>query len=222
MQTGAYLSKDGVGFMSLRSAPEAIRSQQLKVVVVGASAGAIEALSTLLPMLPENLSVPIAVVVHVPPESRSVMADLFARKCRMKVQEAMDKEQMACGSVYFAPPDYHLLLEADGRMSLSADEPVLFSRPSIDVLFESAAQAYGDGVAGIVLTGANSDGANGLRAIHAAGGMAIVNDPQEAQVATMPEAALKACPKAYLMKLDEIGRFLGTLVGMEKRTQWTP
>ena len=135
----------------------------VEAIVIGASAGALEALSAILPALPEGFRLPVIVVVHVPPDKRSVLAELFQAKCRVSVREAEDKEPIVGGTVYFAPPDYHLLVEADEHLSLSSDEPVLFSRPSIDVLFESAADAYGPALIAIILTGANQDGAEGMR-----------------------------------------------------------
>ena len=110
-----------------------------EAVVIGASAGAVDALSVLLPALPADYPLAVAVVVHLPPDRKSVMAELFQTKCRVRVKEAEDKEPFAPGTVYFAPPDYHLLVEPDRRLSLSSEESVLYSRPSIDVLFESAA-----------------------------------------------------------------------------------
>jgi len=179
-----------------------------EAVVIGASAGAVEALSTILPVLPKEFPLPIVVVVHVPPGKRSVMAALFQDKCQVCVREAEDKERLAGGTIYFAPPDYHLLIEADRSLALSSDEPVLFSRPAIDVLFESAADAYGRALIAIVLTGANSDGANGLQAVIEAGGRAIVQTPGAAFASAMPEAALQACPTARVMSLEAIATFL--------------
>ncbi len=176
----------------------------LGLVVVGASAGAVEALSAVLPALPANYPLPVAVVVHIPSDKMSILADLFRSKCLMKVSEAEDKEPLTAGAVYFAPPDYHLLIEPNRRLSLSGEEPVHFSRPSIDVLFESAADAIGAGVVGVVLTGANEDGARGLKAIADAGGLALVQHPEESLVATMPLAALAACPAAETLRLTEI------------------
>jgi two-component system chemotaxis response regulator CheB len=174
-----------------------------ELVVVGASAGAVEALSAVLPALPANFGLPVVVVVHIPPDKTSVMAELFRGKCRVNVCEAEDKEPLAAGTVYFAPPDYHLLVEPDRRLSLSSEEPVHFSRPSIDVLFESAADAAGPGVVGVVLTGANGDGARGLKAIADAGGAALVQRPEGAHVAVMPRAALAACPAAEPLTLAQ-------------------
>lgn len=179
-----------------------------EAVVIGASAGALEALSAILPELPDTFRLPILVVVHVPPDRRSVLAELFQSKCRIPVREAEDKEPIVGGTVYFAPPDYHLLVEADRHLALSSDEPVLFSRPSIDVLFDSAADAYGPALIAIVLTGANQDGSMGLRAVTEAGGIALVQTPQSALAAAMPEAAIEACPGAKVMTLAQIATYL--------------
>ena len=134
-------------------------TDEAEAVVIGASAGALEALSVILPSLQKGFRLPVMVVVHVPPDKRSVLVELFQAKCRLPVREAEDKEPISGGTIYFAPADYHLLVELDKSLSLSSDEPVLFSRPSIDVLFESAADAYGSALIAIVLTGANQDGA---------------------------------------------------------------
>ena len=183
-------------------------ASEAEAVVIGASAGALEALSVILPMLPAGFRLPLMVVVHVPPDKRSVLAELFQAKCRIPVREAEDKEPIDGGTVYFAPPDYHLLVEADKSLSLSSDEPVLFSRPSIDVLFESAADAYGSGLIAIVLTGANQDGAKGLQAVVEAGGIAIVQNPDGAFASAMPEAAIEMSPSARVMSLNAIAAYL--------------
>jgi len=179
-----------------------------EAIVIGASAGALEALSSLLPGLPADYRLPILVVVHLPPDTTSVLAELLRVRCAIRVREAEDKEPIEPGVAYFAPPDYHLLVEQDKRLSLSDDEPVLFSRPSIDVLFESAADAYGGGLIGVVLTGANSDGANGLKAVVDAGGVAVVQNPGSAYAAAMPEAAIAACPNARVLPVNEIAAYL--------------
>ncbi|HEV7310326.1 chemotaxis protein CheB [Ensifer sp.] len=179
-----------------------------QAVVIGASAGAVEALSVILPALPEAFPLPVIVVVHVPPDRPSLMVDLFRAKCRLRVGEAEDKEPLAAGTVYFAPPDYHVLVEADKTLSLSNDEPVLFSRPAIDVLFESAADAFGTALVAIVLTGANHDGARGLKAVCDAGGIAIVQRPEGALAPAMPEAAIRTCPDALVLSLDAIAEYL--------------
>ena len=183
----------------------------VKAVVIGASAGAVQALQVVLPALPADYALPVLVVVHVPPDRSNVLLPLFQAKCRIAVKEAEDKEILAGGVIYFAPSDYHLLVEADGGVALSWDEPVNYSRPSIDVLFESAADAYGSGLAGVILTGANHDGAAGLKAVIDAGGVAIVEDPVDAYTSAMPEAAQAACPSATTMKLDAIALYLSSL-----------
>lgn len=179
-----------------------------RAVVIGASAGAIQALSQILPALPADFPLPILIVVHVPADRDNILASLFEKKCRMAVREAEDKEPALGGVIYFAPAGYHLLVEEEGTLSLSSDEEVMYSRPSIDVLFESAADAYGPAVVGIILTGANSDGAKGLRAIAAAGGTALVQEPATAYASAMPRAALSECASARSTTLEQIVNFL--------------
>lgn len=183
----------------------------LQAVVIGTSAGAVQALSAILPPLPADYPLPVMVVVHVPPDRRNALTELFQTRCAMTVREAEDKEPLQPGVIYFAPPDYHLLVETPELLALSTDEPVLHSRPSIDVLFESAADAFGEGLVGIILTGANQDGADGLKAIGQAGGVVVVEDPASAAAAAMPEAALAAWPGAKAMSLEEIGVYLRSL-----------
>jgi two-component system, chemotaxis family, protein-glutamate methylesterase/glutaminase len=179
-----------------------------KAVVIGASAGAVEALLTILPNLPKDLSIPVFIVVHVPPDRRNVLAPLLEDRCQITVKEAEDKETVTGGVAYIAPSDYHMLVEEAFSISLSSDELVNFSRPAIDVLFESAADAYGAGLMGIILTGANQDGAAGLAAVAKAGGTAIVEDPAGAYAAQMPCSALAACPTAKVVPLATIASSL--------------
>jgi two-component system, chemotaxis family, protein-glutamate methylesterase/glutaminase len=179
-----------------------------EAVVIGASAGALESLSIILPALPAQSTLPFMIVVHLPPDRRSVIADIFRAKCSVPVQEAEDKEPITDGTIYFAPSNYHLLIEADRTLSLSNDEPVLYSRPSIDVLFESAADAYGSALVAIVLSGSNHDGAAGLKAVVAAGGLGIVQRPDAAFASAMPEAAKAMSPSAQVLSLDEIAAYL--------------
>jgi two-component system, chemotaxis family, protein-glutamate methylesterase/glutaminase len=179
-----------------------------EAIVIGASAGALEALSMILPSLPGDFPAPIIIVVHIPPDKRSVLAELFRAKCRIQVVEVEDKEPLRPATAYFAPPDYHLLVEDRQTLGLTNEEPVLFSRPAIDVLFESAADVYGPDVAAILLTGANQDGAKGLAAIAKAGGAVIVQDPETAFAGAMPEAGLKLCPEAQVLSLDGISEDL--------------
>ena len=182
-----------------------------RAIVIGASAGAIEALAQILPALPVGYPLPVLVVVHVPPDRTNLLAPLFKARCRLVVKEVEDKEPILPGTIYFGASDYHLLVEPDRSLSLSADEPVNYSRPSIDVLFESAADAYGGGLVGIILTGANADGAEGLRAVVAAGGVALVEDPARAFAPTMPAAALARSPGARAMSLDALAAHLVAL-----------
>lgn len=179
-------------------------------VVIGSSAGALEALGVILPGLRPDFPLPIFIVVHVPAGKRSVLAEIFAAKCPLRVVEAEDKEPVIPGSVYFAPPDYHMLMENKRTIALSNEEEVLFSRPSIDVSFESAADIWGEQLIGIVLTGANHDGANGLRAIVRAGGSAIVQTPESAYARAMPDAAIAACPTARVLSLPDIATYLSS------------
>ncbi|MFS2108619.1 chemotaxis protein CheB [Sphingomonas sp. Sphisp140] len=179
-----------------------------RAVVIGASAGAIQALSLILPELPADFPLPVLVVVHVPADRDNILAPLFAARCAMAVREAEDKEPALAGTIYFAPPDYHLLVETDGSLALSSDEPVLYSRPSIDVLFESAADAFGDALLGVILTGASADGAQGLRSICQAGGRALIEEPETSYADTMPRAAIAACPTARILTLDAIAEYL--------------
>lgn len=176
--------------------------------MIGASVGAVEALSAILPPLPADYPLPILAVVHIPPDRSSVLVTLFASKCQMAVKEAEDKELIRPGTVYFAPADYHLLVEQNGTLSLSADAPVYFSRPSINVLFESASDAYREELIAIVLSGTNSDGAEGLNAVCEAGGTAIVQDLASSLGCEMPEAAMAACPAAKQLSLEAIKEFL--------------
>jgi two-component system chemotaxis response regulator CheB len=143
-----------------------------------------------LPRLPVGLRAAVIVLLHLPRDRRSLLVDIFRTRCALPVQEAEDQQLIQSGHLYFAPPDYHLLIDNGPRLALSVDAPLHFSRPSIDVLFESAADGYGDKLVGVLLSGANDDGAAGLAAIHAAGGYTIVQDPASASMPTMPEAAL--------------------------------
>ena len=182
-------------------------SERPEAIVIGASAGAVQALSQLLPRLPVSYPLPVIIVVHVPGTPSGLVA-LFRTKCDVAVREPEDKEPILPGTVYFAPPGYHLLVEADRSFALSMDEPVLFSRPSIDILFESAADSYGSALLGIVLTGANEDGAAGAAAIGMAGGTVLVQEPEGAFASAMPSAALARCPAAQRQSLDMIADHL--------------
>jgi len=182
------------------------------LVAIGASAGGVEALLALFQGLQPPLRAPVVIVLHLPPEQDSRLPEVFALRSRLPVQEAQPHAPVEPGHVYFAPPGYHLLVEADLTFSLSCDPPVLYSRPSIDVLFESCAEALGDRVAGMLLTGANEDGARGLARLHAVGGLTAVQDPAEAAHPTMPAAALRLAPADFVLPLAGLRRLLHTVV----------
>ena len=185
--------------------------QSIKAVVIGASAGGVQALLQILPSLPASYPLPVLIVVHVPPDRDNALVSLFQARCQIQVREAEDKEPVLPGVVYFAPSDYHLLVETDGTLSLSSDELVNHSRPSIDVLLESSADAFGSELVGVILTGANDDGARGLQAVVEAGGVAIVEDPAEAYASAMPAASLRASPSAKAMKVAAIASYVSSL-----------
>ena len=184
------------------------RRQRMRAVVVGASAGGVEALMTLLDDLPSPWRLPVVVVIHVPERRESLLARVFGQRLRVPVREAADKARVEDGVVYFAPPGYHLSIERQHVFSLSCEPPVLWSRPSIDVLMSSAADAYGPALAGLLLTGANQDGAQGMLHIHRAGGLTAVQDPAEAEVATMPRAALGLHAPDFVLPLRELRALL--------------
>jgi two-component system chemotaxis response regulator CheB len=176
--------------------------QNYEAVVAGVSAGGFDALSRLVPALPARCRVPVVVVQHRTMESDDFLARHLDSKSAVRVKQAEDKEPLVPATVYIAPAGYHLLIENEREFSLSVDPPVCFSRPSIDVLFESAADAYGERLIGIVLTGANSDGSLGLKKIADRGGLTIVQDPASAEAPTMPIAALSAAPVHRVLSLD--------------------
>ncbi len=180
-------------------------------VVIGTSAGGVEALSVLLPALRPGTAAAVFIVVHLPRDRPSLLADIFARKCALDVREAGDKEPVESGTVYFAPNDYHLLIDEGPCLALSVDELVHHSRPSIDVLFESAADVYRSRLLGIVLTGANDDGAQGLATVHERGGITIVQDPASASSPQMVMSALKLTRPDHVMHLEDIAAVLETL-----------
>jgi two-component system, chemotaxis family, protein-glutamate methylesterase/glutaminase len=191
--------------------------RQIDAVVIGASAGGVEGLSVLLPTLSATLQVSIFIVMHLPREQRSLLSEIFAPKCALRVSEAEDKAPVAPGCVYFAPPDYHLLLDEGPSMALSVDEPVHFSRPSIDVLFESASDLYRQRLLGIILTGASQDGADGLAAVRSAGGITVVQQPDGSYESHMATAALKLGPVDYVLPLDGIAGLTRSLPTIDLR-----
>lgn len=183
-------------------------SPAVDAIAIGASAGGVEVLSVLLPALPESLRAPVFVVLHQPPDRRSVLTEIFRRKCALPVREAEDKEPVEPGTVYFAPPNYHLLIERGPSLALSIDELVQFSRPSIDVLFQSAADVYGRHLLGAILTGWNEDGARGLLAVHQARGITAVQDPATAEAPVMPQAAIQRCKPDHVLSPQALADLL--------------
>jgi two-component system chemotaxis response regulator CheB len=180
-------------------------------VVIGASAGGLNALLDLFSVLPKYFPLPIIVAHHMHPTEKGHFVSIFHSRIALPVKVATDKECICPGVIYFAPPDYHLLVERDETLALSIDPKVNYSRPSIDVLFESAAYTWADSAIGIILTGANRDGARGLRVIRDYGGLTIVQNPDTAKFPAMPQAAIELGGAAYIMNLEKIGSFLKSL-----------
>lgn len=183
----------------------------IEAIVVGASAGGVEALLSVFSQIPAGFAVPIITVLHLPDERRSQLAEVFGRRVAIPVLEAQDKAVIAPGTLYFAGPGYHLSVEHDRSLSLSQEDRVHHSRPSIDYLFESAADTYGPALLAILLTGANQDGATGLAHVKACGGTTVVQDPQEARVAIMPRAALALHTPDHILTLSRIAALLASL-----------
>ena len=154
---------------------------------------------------------PVFVVLHLPRERPSLLVEIFQPRCALPIREAEDKQPVDAGTVYVAPPDYHLLVDVGPRLSLSADDPVHFSRPSIDVLFESAADLFRDRLLAVLLSGANEDGAAGADRVRRRGGVTIVQDPGSARSSAMPQSALNLFQPTHVLCLDAIAAMLGTL-----------
>ncbi|WP_339133907.1 MAG: chemotaxis protein CheB [Candidatus Electrothrix sp. GW3-4] len=182
-----------------------------KAIVLGASAGGIEAFVHILSKLPAQFALPIILVQHLHKEQDRTLVRFYNERTALKVEEAEEKERILPGHIYIAPPDYHLLVERDETFSLAFDEKVNYSRPSIDVLFESAADVYGAELVGVLMTGANHDGARGLQRIKEYGGLTLVEDPATAKFPEMPRAALACTEVDYILPLAELGNFLLSL-----------
>lgn len=183
--------------------------QMFQCVVIGTSAGGFDAISKILPPLPRNFPIPIIIVRHIHPESdNNYFIQEIDKKCQLKLKEADAKEAIIPGYIYVAPPNYHLLVEKDKTFSLSIDERVKYARPSIDVLFESASEVYDSQLIGIILTGANDDGAEGSKMIKEKGGIIIVQDPKTAEVDRMPLSVIETCNVDYILPLNEIPHLL--------------
>ena len=186
----------------------------MRLVVVGTSMGGIETLSTLLGSLQADFPLPVAIVQHMGKGVQVSLADLFRSRTKLRVYEGEPLQPLQPGSVYLAPVDYHMLIEKDMTISLSLDEKVNYSRPSIDVLFESAAYSVGADVIGVLLTGASRDGATGVKAIKEAGGFVVVESPETAICSFMPRKALEVVKADYVLPVNEIGSLLCSLTGV--------
>ena len=186
-----------------------------KAIVIGTSAGGVEALKIVLKDIEPTIESPIIIVIHIK-ERTDGFSKIYGDLNKLKIKEAEDKEEIKNGVIYFAPSDYHLSIEDDYTFSLSVEEKVNYSRPSIDILFESAAEIYTDDLLGIVLTGANLDGALGLEKIEKLGGKCIVQNPKEAYFDIMPLSALKYVSKCKIMSLDSINRYIKRLGGKQR------
>jgi len=195
------------------TAPAKHGARRIDALLIGASAGGIDALLRILPGLAPDCGFPVVIVLHLPDDRASRLAEVFGQHLALPVRQAEDKAELQAGCVYFAPPGYHLSIENEGCFSLSQEDPVHFSRPAIDVLMASAADAYGAQACGIVLTGASCDGAAGLAAIGAAGGLTAVQDPLEAEIATMPNAAIRLRAPDLVLNLAALRALLASLKG---------
>jgi two-component system chemotaxis response regulator CheB len=195
-------------------------SRPYRLIVIGTSAGGIGALKALLGSLPASFPLPLLVVQHIAAAPDNGLARLLDGACALTVKEAEEREAIAPGVVYLAPPNYHLLVERDGTLALSTEAPVCYARPSIDLLFESAARAFGPGVIGAVLTGGNHDGSAGLKIIQDKGGTVIVQDPQDAEADSMPRAALAAVRADFVVSLQCLGELFQRLACQENRPCW--
>lgn len=198
--------------MSARS--DGARDREIEAVVIGGSAGVLDVLRVLLAALPRDLRVPVVIVVHLPARTPTLLHESLAAMSCIPMQQVDDKEPLKGGRVYFAAPDYHLLIERDRCAALSLDEPVLYSRPSIDVLFQTASDAYGAALLSILLTGASADGAEGSFAVHRAGGVTVVQDPATSEALLMPQSALDMFTPDFVLAPADIAALLGRLVAL--------
>jgi len=180
---------------------------KFEIVIIGASLGGLHAVKTIIKTIPANFPVPLVIVLHREPRADLTLQTLLTDYGTLKVIEPEDKDEIKAGNIYLAPPNYHLMFE-DNHFALSQDLPVNHARPSIDVLFESAADAYGNKVIGIILTGSSKDGAAGLAAIKKKGGYSIVQEPSTAESSLMPESALALVADAEILALDKITPFV--------------
>ena len=188
-----------------------IVNRKIEAIVIGASAGGIKALLMLLGKLPKHFQVPIIIVVHMPETRESRLVEVFQHHMAIKVIVAEDKDHIVSERIYFASSGYHLSIELDRSFSVSCEAPIHFSRPSIDVLMSSAADAYGASLLGVLLTGANQDGAEGMARINETGGLTVVQDPAEAEIAVMPQSALNLFTPDFIFPLQDIQALISRL-----------
>ena len=182
-----------------------------RTIVMGLSSGGMDALKRIFSALPANFAYPVVIVQHLSPRSDSQWIDILNKRYEIEIKEAEEKEYLKKGTVYLAPPNYHLLVERNESLSLSIDERVSYARPSIDVLFETAAEAFGEDLVGVVLTGSNHDGAAGLKKIKECGGLTLVQNPKTSFSAYMPQEAIKKADPHFILDLPDIIEFLKTL-----------
>lgn len=182
--------------------------KKYKAVVIGSSAGGLNALKVLFGFLDERFTLPVIIVQHISPNAENYLIHILNEFNKLKVKEADEKEMPSPGMAYLAPPNYHLLIEPDCTFTLTIGERVNYARPSIDVLFETAAEAYKDELIGIILTGANSDGSKGLKKIRDFGGLTLAQDPETAEVDSMPRAAIQAGAAGHIMSIEEMAVLL--------------
>ena len=186
---------------------------KFEIVVIGTSAGGAKALKTLLSSLSIGFRLPVVIVQHLHRDSDDCHVQYLQECCSLKIKEVTDKEPIKQGFVYFAPANYHVLVENDRTLSLSTEEIINYARPSIDLLFETASYVYGNKIMGIILTGANDDGSQGLKMIKEAGGLAIVQDPKTAEYDSMPAAAISITQIDNILLLENIGPFIEETIG---------
>lgn len=185
--------------------------ERYQALVIGASLGGMQVIRSLLLALPADYALPVIVVQHVSDSSKGALADFLDRQCRIRVKEAEEKEPIRAATVYLAPANYHLLVERDRSFTLTVDERVNYARPAIDVLFETAADCYRAGLVGVLLTGANADGARGLQHIRERGGLAVVQDPLTAESPVMPRAGIHLAQPQQVLGPEGIERLLLSL-----------
>ena len=189
-----------------------------EAIVIGVSSGGMNAMKVMFSLLPKDFNTPIIIVQHISAHSDNLWIKLLNDQNNLSIKEADEKENIEYGKVYIAPPNYHLMIEKDKTFSLTIDERVNFARPSIDVLFESAAEAYKDKLIGVVLTGSNNDGTNGIKRIQECGGLTIIQDPETAESSYMPASAIAVIKPDYILSLKDI---IKLLIKLDKQKEYS-